>query len=321
GNRVERSYSSSQRRGSSLLLNHNGKARRYNQLMFPSTSKRIFQGFPKKNFTGQVNGEAKLKEQFVEMKDVAVQRLVDCSSVLDARLSELCYQVDFKLYPHMLTAVASHRWVIGHSLKLAFMKCCRSVDYQTSLGKVISLAIDQGIQQGLEAGIDHDKPGKDLSTVVAYNPRVKACYKKAIGELENISLPFLARLESYKDASLDRVMVSLYLEGFPNVEDETPNFRKLQPVLEQVTIPIYYERGGSHVPGTVYREVLFGEALEDSLARAWKHKLVVSSSLTIMVQEQGTSSSLATAVTPLNSITANDYTIIDVSMLKVFYEF
>ncbi|GKD76505.1 hypothetical protein Tco_1339126, partial [Tanacetum coccineum] len=42
----------------------------------------------------QVVGEPKLKEQFVGMQDVVVQRLMDCSSALDVGLSELNYQVD-----------------------------------------------------------------------------------------------------------------------------------------------------------------------------------------------------------------------------------
>ncbi|GJR34749.1 hypothetical protein Tco_1210433 [Tanacetum coccineum] len=84
---------------------------------------------------GQVEGEAKLKERFVAMQDAKVQRLVDRGSALDARLSELSYQVDSKIYSHMLTAVAGRRWIIGHGLRLAFMKCCQSLDYQTALEK------------------------------------------------------------------------------------------------------------------------------------------------------------------------------------------
>ncbi|GJR53204.1 hypothetical protein Tco_1403725 [Tanacetum coccineum] len=120
----------------------------------------------------QVEGEAKLKEQFVGMQDVVVQRLMDCT------------------------------------IRLAFMNCFQSIDYQTALGKA----------------------GRDLSMVEAYDPGVKARYEEAVGELENISLPFLHCLESYKDAPLDRVMASLYLEGFPSAEDETLDFCKLQPV-------------------------------------------------------------------------------------------
>ncbi|GJR53205.1 hypothetical protein Tco_1403726 [Tanacetum coccineum] len=66
----------------------------------------------------------------------------------------------------------------------------------------------------------------------------------------------------------------------------------------------------------VCHEVLIGEALEATLAHARKYRRVVSSSLATVVQEQGTSSSLAATVTPLNSIAIDDYTILDVSMLR-----
>ncbi|GJZ23100.1 hypothetical protein Tco_0560559 [Tanacetum coccineum] len=91
---------------------------------------------------GKVEGEAKLKEKFMAIQDVKIQRLAEHGSDLDARLSKISYQVDSELYPHMLIVVAGHRWVIGHDLRLAFMKCCQSLDYQTALAKVISLAID-----------------------------------------------------------------------------------------------------------------------------------------------------------------------------------
>ncbi|GJY29833.1 hypothetical protein Tco_0405600, partial [Tanacetum coccineum] len=139
---------------------------------------------------------------------------------LDARLSELCCQVDFELYPHLLIVVARRRWVIGHGLRLAFMKCCKSAEYQTALAKVISLAIGQGIQQGLVARVEHGKAGRKLSVVAAYDPGVKARYEEAVGELENISLPFLDQtFESYKEVPLDRGYAP-FVGEFPNIEDE-----------------------------------------------------------------------------------------------------
>nr|GFC78847.1 hypothetical protein [Tanacetum cinerariifolium] len=41
---------------------------------------------------------------------------------LDARLDALSIDFDEELYPHMLTAIAGRRWVIGHGLRLAMMK-------------------------------------------------------------------------------------------------------------------------------------------------------------------------------------------------------
>ncbi|GKF98028.1 hypothetical protein Tco_0293849, partial [Tanacetum coccineum] len=73
------------------------------------------------------------------------------------------------------------------------------------MAKTALSAIDRGIQQGLEVGVEHDKAGRELSVVASYDHGVMARYEEAVGELENISLPFLDRLESYKDATLKRV--------------------------------------------------------------------------------------------------------------------
>ncbi|GJU04820.1 hypothetical protein Tco_1121250 [Tanacetum coccineum] len=110
-----------------------------------------------------------------------------------------------------------------------------------------------GIQEGLEVGVKHGKAGRELGALTAYDLRVKAKYEEVMEELENISFPFLDQLESYKDAYLDRI-------------------------------------GCLRVPGMVYREILFDDALEASCARARR--------------------------TPLNSIVVSDYLVSDVSLIK-----
>ncbi|GJZ63970.1 hypothetical protein Tco_0620391 [Tanacetum coccineum] len=287
----------------------NVNAAQHTSEVAPAAKAEEFAGLTVQNveLLGQVSGlesvRDSLKERVAQLESdyVKIQRLAEHSSDLDARLSELSYLLDSKPYLHMLTVVAGRRWVIGHGLRLAFMRCCQSLDYHNSLAKVISLAIDQGIQQGLEAGIKHGKAGRELSPMLAYDPEVKARYEEVVGELENILLPFLDRMKSYKDDPLECIMASLYLEG------------------------------GSRVPGTICHEVLLEEALEASYARAQKYKkdasssLVVSeliasgphdSSLVLVVEKRGTSSSLAATVTPLNSLVVTDYLISYVSMVK-----
>nr|GEU70607.1 hypothetical protein [Tanacetum cinerariifolium] len=180
---------------------------------------------------GQVKGEAKLKEQFMVVQDDLVLCLADRSSALDACIFELSYHVDSKLYPHMLTANVGRRWVIGHSLRLDFMKCRESVEYQTALGKIVSLTIYQGIRQGLKARINHGK------------------------------------------AALTRC-----------------------------------------------RKVILGEALEASRAHAQEHKWAASLSFVVVFQDQWTFISYVAVVTPLNSITVEDYIISDVSILRTVME-
>nr|GEX72528.1 hypothetical protein [Tanacetum cinerariifolium] len=52
-----------------------------------------------------------------------------------------CYELDFdeKLYPHMLTAIAGRRWVIGHGLRLATMKCAESMEMSPSVAEILEV--------------------------------------------------------------------------------------------------------------------------------------------------------------------------------------
>ncbi|GJX01647.1 hypothetical protein Tco_0185560 [Tanacetum coccineum] len=43
---------------------------------------------------------------------------------------------DEELYPHMLTAIASRRWFIGHGLRLAIMKCAESTELREALALI-----------------------------------------------------------------------------------------------------------------------------------------------------------------------------------------
>ncbi|GJX34860.1 hypothetical protein Tco_0246417 [Tanacetum coccineum] len=262
----------------------------------------------------KVVGEAKLKEEFMAMHDVRIQRLEERNAELDTCVSELNYQVDSDLCPYMLTAITGHGWMIGHGLRLAFIKCNQSLKYQSALGKDISLAIDQGIQQGLMARVEHRNAGRELGELAAYDPGTKA------------------RMEALKDAPLNHLMATLYLEGSQGDEDPTLVFWRLQPILEQVTIPVYYERGGSWVPGTVCLEILLGDALEASYACAQRYRRDASSSLVVAepvvasgphtgslaptIKVKSNASSLAVGVTLVNSISVSNYQISDVSILR-----
>ncbi|GJX26740.1 hypothetical protein Tco_0233036 [Tanacetum coccineum] len=49
--------------------------------------------------------------------------------------------------------------------------------------------------------------------------------------------------------------------------DLTPEFRRLQPVSKQVTMPVYFERGGSRDPASISHEIILSDALVASHAR------------------------------------------------------
>ncbi|GKA20474.1 hypothetical protein Tco_0700463 [Tanacetum coccineum] len=103
-----------------------------------------------------------------------------------------------------------------------------------AMGKVISLAIDNGIQEGLEVGIEHGKAGRSLSEVAAYDSGV------------GMPLPLLEQLEALKDSSLELLMSALTLEGIM--------------------------RGGSRGPDSISHEILLSEALAASRAHCEQHQ-------------------------------------------------
>nr|GFD57026.1 hypothetical protein [Tanacetum cinerariifolium] len=76
----------------------------------------------------QVSGEEKLKAVFEEFKRYEDERVEQRCAELDARLNALSIDFDEELYPHMLTVIACRRWVIGHGLRLAMMKCAESLE-------------------------------------------------------------------------------------------------------------------------------------------------------------------------------------------------
>nr|GFD30463.1 transposase (putative), gypsy type [Tanacetum cinerariifolium] len=60
---------------------------------------------------------------------------------LDARLDALSIDFDEELYPHMLMAIAGRRWVIGHGLRLAMMKCAESFEMRQAFADVVSAGV------------------------------------------------------------------------------------------------------------------------------------------------------------------------------------
>nr|GEU84174.1 putative transposase (putative), gypsy type [Tanacetum cinerariifolium] len=115
----------------------------------------------------------KIREEFASLQDAAAQCFEERSAELHARIAEVKHDMDNDLYLHMLTVIVRRRWVIGHGFCLVVMKCAHSFECHLALIKVISLAINKGIQQGLEAGIEHGKAGIFLAEVEAYDPKIQ----------------------------------------------------------------------------------------------------------------------------------------------------
>ncbi|GJT14407.1 hypothetical protein Tco_0861449 [Tanacetum coccineum] len=110
------------------------------------------------------NLETLLKAE-VDMKKVAKDKNADLAKELesllaqckveqqcaeiDARLDALSIDFDKELYPHMLTAIAGHRWVIMHGLRLAVMKYVESTELRQVFADIVSIGIVKG-SEGFE---------------------------------------------------------------------------------------------------------------------------------------------------------------------------
>ncbi|GJZ69764.1 hypothetical protein Tco_0633314 [Tanacetum coccineum] len=188
----------------------------------------------------QVTGEEQINAAFEEFKKREDDKVEQRCAEMDARLDALSIDFDEELYPHMLTAIAGRRWVIGHGLCLAVMKCAESTDLRQAFANVVSAGIAKGMSEGLKHGVEHGKSQFDLEVIEAYDPEADAKYVAALHALKDLEYPLIDHLDKLKDAPIDLIMASLHLES--DVGEETPQrIRELHPSSSQLKILVYPE--------------------------------------------------------------------------------
>ncbi|GKE89742.1 hypothetical protein Tco_1567217 [Tanacetum coccineum] len=104
------------------------------------------------------------KERMEATQDEQAKVLGNRVAELDAQLLEMAAHLDEEFYPRFLTAISGRRWILTHGIKLVLLKCLQSSEYCHALGQAIGCAVNKGIQDGLRAGVDHGKAGRDLSS-------------------------------------------------------------------------------------------------------------------------------------------------------------
>nr|GEY98354.1 hypothetical protein [Tanacetum cinerariifolium] len=147
----------------------------------------------------QVSGEETLKAAFEDYKRQQGQMVEQRCVEMDARLDALSVDFDEELYPHMLTAIAGRRWVISLEMRQAF-------------ADVVSAGIVKGMIEGLKHRVEHGHAQRTIESLEAYDPEAKAKFTAAHQSLKDLKLPLLDQLEGLKDAPMDVIMASLYLE-------------------------------------------------------------------------------------------------------------
>ncbi|GJW75742.1 hypothetical protein Tco_0135112 [Tanacetum coccineum] len=165
------------------------------------------------NLQAQVAGEERIKAAFKEFKKCKDDKVERRCAEIDARLDALSIDFDEELYPHMLTAIAGRRWVVGHSLRLAVMKYAESTELREVFADVVSAGITKGMSEGLKHGLEHEKAKLDLTAIEAYDPEAETKYVAALHALKDFKYPLIDQLEKLRDAPIDLIMASLYLES------------------------------------------------------------------------------------------------------------
>nr|GFC58262.1 hypothetical protein [Tanacetum cinerariifolium] len=146
---------------------------------------------------------------------------------LDVRLDALSIDFDEELYPHMLTAIAGRRWVIGHGLRLFMMKCAESLEMRQAFANVVSAGVAKGMSEGLKHGVEHGRSQLELESIKAYDPKAEAKFVAALQSLKDLKFSLLDQLEGLKDTPMDVIMAALYLEsdtggGCPTIHTRSP---------------------------------------------------------------------------------------------------
>ncbi|GJU17849.1 hypothetical protein Tco_1145815 [Tanacetum coccineum] len=219
----------------------------------------------------QLTGEERIKATFKEFKRYEDDKVEQRCAEMDARLDKLSIDFDEELYPHMLTAIAGRRWLIGHGLRLAVLKCAESPEIRQAFADVVSAGLAKGMSEGLQYGIEHGKAGRDLGDVEAYDPEANDKFVKALQDLKDLKYPIVDQLERLKDSPIDLIMASLHLESDTG-EDAPQWIRDLRPSSSQLKIPIYPEVCDPKDPWAVKEEISLEDAIAANISRAEKKK-------------------------------------------------
>ncbi|GKF78408.1 hypothetical protein Tco_0233976 [Tanacetum coccineum] len=99
-----------------------------------------------------MEGEKKNLETLLEAE--ADMRKAAEAKNTELRLDALSIDFDEELYLHMLTAIVGRRWVIGHGLRLAMLKCTESLELRQTFANVVSVGITKGFCNGLKYGVE-----------------------------------------------------------------------------------------------------------------------------------------------------------------------
>nr|GEU81539.1 hypothetical protein [Tanacetum cinerariifolium] len=196
-----------------------------------------------KNLEALLEAETDMKNA-AEAKNAELVKELENLRALFTDLQSIDF--DEELYPHMLTAIAGRRWVIGHGLRLAVMKCGESTELRQVFADVVFAGIAKGMNEGLKYRVEHGKANLDLE-----------------------ALRHMTR--SLKDASIDVIMTSLHLES-DSGEDAPQWIREIFFSSSQLKIHVYSKVRDPKDPWSFKEEILLVDAIAANVSHAEKKK-------------------------------------------------
>ncbi|GKC64116.1 hypothetical protein Tco_1096714 [Tanacetum coccineum] len=215
--------------------------------------------------------EERIKAAFEVFKKSEDEKVEQRCVEMDARLDALSIDFDEELYPHMLKAIADRRWVIGHGLRLAIIKCAESTELRQTFADVVSARIVKGMSKGIKYRVEHGEAKLYLAAIEAYDHEAEAKYIAALTALMDLKYYLIDQLEKLRDAPIDLLMASLHLES-DSGEDAPEWIRELRPDTSQLKIPIYPKVRNPRDPWSVQEEMLLEDAIAANRSRAEKNK-------------------------------------------------
>nr|GFA03982.1 hypothetical protein [Tanacetum cinerariifolium] len=162
--------------------------------------------------------EAKLLRKFfaqVARQDQRIQaresEIKNLEALLETEAETL--KAAFEDYKRQQDQMVEQRWVIGHGLRLAMMKCAESLEMRQAFADVVSARVAKGMSDGLKHGVEHGHAQLTVESLEAYDPEAEAKFVAALQSLKDLKYHLLDQLEGLKDAPMDVIMAALYLES------------------------------------------------------------------------------------------------------------
>nr|GFA36212.1 transposase (putative), gypsy type [Tanacetum cinerariifolium] len=127
------------------------------------------------------------------------------------------------------------------------------------------------MSEGLKHGVDHGHAQRTIESLEAYDPEAESKFAAALQSLKDLKLPLLDQLEGLKDAPMDVIMASLYLEDDTG-GDASQFIRDLHPSSSQLAIPVYPEVRDPQNPWACKEEIKLADAIAANISRAEQKK-------------------------------------------------